>query len=112
MTIFAYVLSTAAIAVMALNLVLIISLLSRFTGGGQVKGRVQLLLALIALFLVGYVASPFLMALGLFQDIAAILAFGVFFFGALYVTVTIFVLRKIFSILNLLRQKKPPAEGS
>lgn len=105
MTIFAYVLSGAAIVVMAINIWLIIQLLSRFSGGGEVGARLKLLLALIAFFFLGYVASPFLLAFGVLQDWAAILVFGVFFFGALYVTITLTVLRKIFAVLNLLKRR-------
>jgi len=105
MTIFAYALSGAAIVVMALNAVMIIRLLSWFKGGGQVGNRLKLLLVLIAFFFLGYVVSPLLLAFGVLQDWAGILVFGVFFFGALYVIITITVLRKIFSVLDLLKKK-------
>jgi len=103
MTILAYVLSGAAIVVMALNAILLIGLLSRFKGGGEVGSRLKFLLALVVFFFLGYVAAPFLVVLGLLHDWAAILVFGVFFFGALYVATTIGVLRKIFSVLGLLK---------
>ncbi len=110
MTIFAYILSVSAIVVMAVNLLLLISLLSKFSGGGQVKSRIQLLLTLVLFFLIGYIVAPFLMAAGLLHDISAILVFSVFLLGALYVTVTIAVLQKIFLILNLLKPKKTTSE--
>ena len=68
-------------------------------------GRLKLLLALIAFFFVGYVVSPFLVALDLPQIVLVILVFTVFLFGALYVTITLSVLRKIFSLLDLLKKK-------
>ncbi|MBN2379433.1 hypothetical protein JXM67_06485 [candidate division WOR-3 bacterium] len=105
MTIVAYVLSSAAILVMAANIWLIARLISGFSGGGEVGNRLKLLLALIAFFFLGYVISPVLVAVGLLIDWAAILVFAVFFFGAFYVTITLGVLRKIFSVLNLLKAK-------
>lgn len=107
MTIFAYVLSGAAIVVMALNIILVVRLLVQFKGGGEVGSRIKWLLALIAFFFVGYVASPFLVALGLPEIWLIILVFGVFFFGALYVTITLSILRKILSILDFIKKTEP-----
>ena len=106
MKIFAYLMSAGAIVVMALNLVLVIRVLVRFKGHGEVSSRLKLLLALIAFFFLGYVASPFLVALGLPDIWLVVLVFAVFFFGALYVTITLTVLGKIFAILNLVKNPK------
>jgi hypothetical protein len=105
MSVLAYVLSGAAIVVMAVNIWLVVSLLSRYKGRGKVVARMRLLLALIAFFFAGYVISPFLVALELPHIWLVILVFAVFIFGALYVTITLSVLRKIFSLLDLLKKK-------
>jgi hypothetical protein len=105
MSILAYVLSGAAILVMAINIWLVVGLLLRYKGRGKVVARVRLLLVLIVFFFAGYVISPFLVALELPQVWLVILVFAVFFFGALYVTITLAVLLKIFSLLDLLKKK-------
>lgn len=108
MNVVAYIVSAAAIFVMAVNLVLIIMLLIRYKGKGKVVGRLRLLLVLIAFFFLGYVASPFLVAMGLPDIWLVILVFSVFFFGALYVLITLSVLRKIFSLLKLIKDNPNP----
>ena len=105
MNILAYVVSVAAILMMTVNLVLIILLLIRYKGKGKVVNRLRLLLLLITFFLSGYIASPFLVAMGLPDVWLVILVFSVFFFGALYVTITLAVLSKVFSLLKLLKDK-------
>lgn len=104
MTVFAYVLSAAAIVLMAFNVWLIINLLRRFKGGGEIGNRIRWLFALIVFFSLGYIVSPFLVVLGLPTIWLVILVFAVFFFGALYVTITLSILRKILSVLDFIKK--------
>lgn len=70
--------------------------------GGRLKRRAGILLALLAFFFLGYIASPFLYLLEHFEY-TTLVVYLVFFFGALFVMLalnTILVVLKFFGVVE------------
>jgi hypothetical protein len=97
-----YVLSLAAIVVMAADVWAALRLRRSLIGGG-VGQKWQFLTALIVLFFLGYVVSPLVLWLNLPIEYMGLLVFAVFLFGAVFVWVVIGIIRDVLSFLNLLK---------
>jgi hypothetical protein len=93
----AFVINAIGIAVMIYGLFDVLLLRSKIPGG-QVGKAWKLLTALIALFTVGYLVSPFFSALPA-DSIRLIVAF-IFLFGAVYVILTVKLLYRIIAELT------------
>jgi hypothetical protein len=89
---FFYVVISAAILCMFCGLYLVIRL-RNFTKGGMVGRVVNILMALIILFTLGYLAGPFMPQLG--HEWAMILTAVVFFFGAIFVVLVLRLIQKL-----------------
>lgn len=87
-----YSVISLAILVMLGALVLVFKL-RKTARGGKIGRVVNLLLGFIVLFLLGYVAGPFLPDLG--QEITLILTAVVFLFGAIFVVIVLGVIEKL-----------------
>jgi hypothetical protein len=92
----AFFINAAGIAIMIYGLVDVLMLRSKIPGG-QVGKAWKALAALIGLFTIGYLASPFFGALPA-DSIRTIVAL-IFLFGAIYVILTIRLLNRIITEL-------------
>ncbi len=99
----AYVLSLAAIVVMAIDVVQAFKL-KRSILGGEVGKKWTLLTTLLVIFFVCYLASPAVLILDLGIDVMGILVFFVFLFGAVFVWVVIGIIRDTLSFLDMLKK--------
>ncbi len=99
-----YLLSLAAILVMALDVWAALRLRRALIGGG-VRQKWQFLTGLIAFFFLGYVVSPLLLVLNLPIEYMGLLVFAVFLFGAVFVWVVIGIIRDVLSFLDLLKEE-------
>lgn len=102
MNLIAYALAALAIAVMAVNVVQAIRL-RRAIVGGEVGAKWGLMTVLIVVFFVGYLFSPLAILYQLPSDYLWLLVFGVFLFGAVFVTVVIGIIRDTLSFLKLVK---------
>jgi hypothetical protein len=93
----ALLINIAAILVMAWCLYTMVRLSERIPGG--VVGKTwRLLRLLVGLFLVGYLATPFFPQLP--PQLINVLVALIFFFGALYVLVTVRLIYRIITVLS------------
>ena len=88
------VINVAAIAVMLVCLYMVFTLRSKIPGGGVGK-QWRLLTVLVTLFTVGYFVTPFFTMLP--ANIINLIVALIFFFGAIYVLITV---RLIFRIIE------------
>jgi hypothetical protein len=102
MQLLAYGLAGLAIVVMGVDVVLAVRL-RRAIVGGEVGAKWSLLTALVALFFVGYLASPLALYYAIPSRWLNLLVFGVFAFGAVFVWIVIGIIRDTLSFLKLLR---------
>ena len=99
----AYVLSFAAIVVMAIDVVLALKL-KRAILGGEVGKEWTLLTTLLVVFFVCYLLSPLVLILKLPIAVMGVLVFFVFLFGAVFVWVVIGIIRDTLSFLDMLKK--------
>lgn len=93
----ALAINLAAIAVMAWCFYTMVRLSAKIPGG--VVGRTwRLLRLLVALFLLGYLLTPFFPQLP--PELINVLVALIFFFGAVYVLVTVRLIYKIITVLS------------
>jgi hypothetical protein len=89
--------SFAAILVMVYCLWLVITLKSNVPGG--IIGRSwNYLMYLVMLFSVGYLTTPFFTVIP--EDVLRLIVGGIFFFGALYVVVTVKLIYRVIQELT------------
>lgn len=86
------VVTFAAMAVMAYCLWMAVTLKSNIPGG-MVGKSWNILLGLVVMFAVGYVATPFLSSLS--EDALRTLVSFIFFFGAIYVLITVKLIYRV-----------------
>lgn len=98
----AYILSGAAILVMAIDVVLAFQL-KRSIVGGEVGAKWNLLTLLILIFFIGYLFSPLALYFKIPVEYLNILVFSVFLFGAVFVWVVIGIIREALAFLKLLK---------
>jgi hypothetical protein len=91
-----FVISIAAIAVMLYCLYLIVSL-KKDVPGGIVGKKWNFLTILVVLFTGGYMASPFFNMLP--ENILRLIVGLIFFFGAIYVVITVKLIYRIIEAL-------------
>jgi uncharacterized membrane protein len=96
-----YVLAAGAIVLMGANVYLAYRL-KRSISGGVVGERWGALTLLVSLFFCGYVLSPLALLLNVPSEYLALLMFGVFLGGALFVFVVIGIIRDALTFLKLL----------
>jgi FtsH-binding integral membrane protein len=98
----AYALAAVAIAIMGVNVVRAVRL-RRAIVGGEVGAKWGLMTVLVVVFFVGYLFSPLAILYDLPSDWLWLLVFGVFVFGAVFVTVVIGIIRDTLSFLKLVK---------
>lgn len=91
------ILDAAAIFLMLYCLWSVISL-KKSIPGGVIGSKWNILIGLVVLFSLGYLAMPFFSEIP--QDILRLIISAVFFFGAVYVLITIKLLRTIIVVLT------------
>ncbi len=87
-----FVVTLFAIAVMAYCLWLVVKLRPTIPGG-VIGKRWNTLLGLVAIFAVGYLTTPFMRAIP--EEALRFIVAGIFFFGALYVLLTVKLLHRV-----------------
>jgi len=90
-------LDLAAVLLMLYSLWLVISL-KKSIPGGVIGSKWNVLIGLVVLFSLGYLAMPFFSEIP--PDILRLIISAVFFFGAIYVLITINLLKTIIKILS------------
>lgn len=98
----AYGLVLGAIAVMAVNVVRSLRL-SRRLVGGEIGQKWTMLTGLVGLFFVGYLVSPAAIYYKLPVEYLNLMVFGVFLFGAVFVSVVIGIVSETLGFLKLLK---------
>lgn len=98
----AYGLASLAILVMGFDVYLAVRL-RRAIVGGEVGQKWGLLTFLIGLFFVGYLLSPLALYYQLPAEYLNLLVFGVFLFGAVFVSVVIGIIKDALTFLKLVR---------
>ncbi|HYS81827.1 MAG TPA: hypothetical protein VEM76_14035 [Anaeromyxobacteraceae bacterium] len=98
----AYGLAALAILVMGFDVYLAVRL-RRAIVGGEVGQKWGLLTFLIGLFFVGYLLSPLALYYQLPAEYLNLLVFGVFLFGAVFVSVVIGIIKDALTFLKLVR---------
>jgi hypothetical protein len=91
------VISTASIFIMIYCLYLVISL-KKDLPGGIIGSKWNFLMGLVVLFTIGYLMLPFFDAIP--EDILRLIVACIFFFGALYVAITIKLFFRIIKELS------------
>ncbi len=87
-----FILVSLAIVLMFIGLAMALRLRKTATGG--VIGKVvNLIIGLIVLFMLGYVAAPFMPLLS--QETSLLLVGIIFFFGAVYVVLVLWIIRRL-----------------
>lgn len=94
---FSLIVTFAAIVVMLYCLLQVITLKPRIPGG-IIGKRWNFLMGLVFLFTFGYIATPFFGALP--EDLLRLIVSFIFFFGALYVVVTVKLIYRIIQELT------------
>jgi len=92
-----FFISIAAIAVMLYCLYLVTSLKQKVPGG-IVGKKWNFLMALVSLFTVGYLSTPFFGIIP--EDVLRLIISGIFFFGAIYVVITVKLIYQIIKELS------------
>jgi len=92
-----YIVSFAAILVMGYCLVLTFSL-KKDIPGGMVGKRWNFLTTLVVLFTLGYLTTPFFNMIP--KNIQGLLVSFIFFFGAIYVVITVKLIHSIIKELS------------
>jgi hypothetical protein len=87
-----FFISIGAIAIMFYCLYLVLSLRQKVPGG-IVGSKWNFLMTLVAFFTVGYLATPFFGVIP--EDILRLIVAGIFFFGAIYVVITVKLIYRI-----------------
>lgn len=91
------VISIAAILIMMYCLYIVISLKKKVPGG-MVGSKWNFLMLLVMLFTIGYLAAPFFSMIP--EKILRLIVSFIFFFGALYVVVTVKLIYRIIQELS------------
>ena len=92
-----FFISVAAILIMFYCFYLVLSLKQNIPGG-IVGSKWNFLMILVALFTVGYLATPFFGIIP--EDILRLIVSGIFFFGAIYVVITVKLIYRIIKELT------------
>jgi len=90
-----------AVILMLIALIRAVSLY-RHVPGGDSKKKLRLLVVLQSIFLAGYLASPLLIYTDN-SDIKDIVVFGVFLLGAIFVLISIAMIRSILKVFKVLK---------
>jgi len=90
------VLDIAAVTVMLYSLWSVISQKKNIPGG-KIGAKWNILTGLVVFFSLGYLAMPFFSEIS--PDVLRLIISAVFFFGAIYVLITIKLLRSIIKVL-------------
>jgi hypothetical protein len=77
----------------------------RRISGGELKGRVRILVVLLVFFLAGYIVSPFFYLLEQFEY-TTLIVYLVFFFGALFVLLSLDTMNSVLRFFNVIDRKK------
>ncbi|MBI3562992.1 MAG: hypothetical protein HY080_14875 [Gammaproteobacteria bacterium] len=93
----AFYLSIAAIVVMLYCLGLVMSL-KRAVPGGMIGKQWSILQFLVVLFTLGYFATPFAALLP--EALLRLIVAFIFFFGAVYVVVTVKLIHRVIKVLS------------
>ncbi len=93
-----FVISVGAILIMIYCLYLVVSLKKKVPGG-IVGSKWSFLMNLVILFTLGYLSTPFFGIIP--ENILRLIVSGIFFFGAIYVLITV---KLIFRIINELSE--------
>jgi hypothetical protein len=91
------IVSSAAILIMLYCLYLVVSL-KRNVPGGVVGSKWTLLVVLVSLFTIGYLATPFFGMIP--EKVLRLIVSCIFFFGALYVVMTVKLIYRIIQELS------------
>lgn len=91
------IISIAAIIVMVYCLYLVVSL-KKSVPGGMVGSRWNFLMTLVIFFTIGYLATPFFGKLP--ENILRLIVSFIFFFGAIYVVITVKLIFRIIKELS------------
>jgi steroid 5-alpha reductase family enzyme len=92
-----FFISIAAIAIMFYCLYLVLTLRQNVPGG-IVGSKWNFLMTLVAFFTVGYLATPFFAIIP--EGILRLIVSGIFFFGAIYVVITVKLIYRIIKELT------------
>jgi hypothetical protein len=92
-----FFISIAAIAIMLYCLYLVVSLKKKVPGG-IVGKQWNFLMALVVLFTLGYMTTPFFGTIP--EDMLRLIVAGIFFFGAIYVVITVKLIYQIIKELS------------
>jgi hypothetical protein len=92
-----FFISIAAIAIMLYCLYLVMTLKQKVPGG-IVGKKWSFLMALVSMFTVGYLATPFFGIIP--EGVLRLIVSGIFFFGAIYVVITVKLIYQIIKELS------------
>jgi len=92
-----FFISIAAIAIMLYCLYLVVSLKQKVPGG-LVGKKWNFLMALVSMFAVGYLSTPFFGIIP--EDVLRLIVSGIFLFGAIYVVITVKLIYQIIKELS------------
>jgi hypothetical protein len=92
-----FFISVVAIAIMLYCLYLVVTL-KQDVPGGIVGKKWNFLTALVLMFSVGYLSTPFFGIIP--EDILRLIVSGIFFFGAIYVVITVKLIYQIIKELS------------
>lgn len=92
-----FFISIAAIAIMLYCLFLVTSL-KKSVPGGIVGRKWNFLLSLVVLFTLGYLTTPFFGTIP--EDVLRLIVSAIFFFGAIYVVITVKLIYQIIKELS------------
>ena len=77
----------------------------RRIAGGELKGRVAVLVGLLVFFFVGYIVSPFLYLLEEFEY-TTLIVYLVFLFGAIFVLLTLDTMNAVLKFFGIIGRNK------
>lgn len=92
-----FFISIAAIAIMLYCLYLVMTLKQKVPGG-IVGKKWNFLMALVAMFTAGYLSTPFFGIIP--EGVLRLIVSGIFFFGAIYVVITVKLIYQIIKELS------------
>lgn len=92
-----FFISIAAIAIMLYCLYLVVTL-KKNVPGGIVGSKWKFLMTLVIMFTLGYLTTPFFGTIP--EDVLRLIVAGIFFFGAIYVVITVKLIYQIIKELS------------
>jgi Ca2+/Na+ antiporter len=100
--IFNYILAVFSIITMGFGIFSLLQLRQKLPGG-VIRRRLQILLALLVFFFLGYLGSPFFSYIEQFAYTTLIVYF-VFFFGAVFVLIVIKTLAQVLQLSGMIKK--------